>query len=137
VHRAVNRGRHRLAERRSQRRPFDERDGLAGDHGGRDGASGGVAKRRLRPGEILWLRVRHGGGARGDADARDRRHPPVLGERPALFAAVLKPARGRPPGRFGAAYWAESSASLTRNIAPTRTMAAPPQAIPPHAKPRP
>src|SRR5206468_2612022 len=47
------------------------------------------AERRLRPGEALGLRVRHGRGARGDADARHRRHPPVLGERPAVPEAVL------------------------------------------------
>ena len=50
VHRAIDRSGHRLAEGRPQRRPADQGDRLAGDHGRRHGASRGAAQRRLRPG---------------------------------------------------------------------------------------
>ena len=46
-------------------------------------------KRRLRPGGLLRLRVRDGSRAHRDAGARDRRHPVLLLERPALPGAVL------------------------------------------------
>ena len=44
--------------------------------------------RRLRPGEGDRLRLRHGPAADAHAQARHRRHPPVLAERPAVPAAV-------------------------------------------------
>ena len=42
------------------------------------------------PDEGQRLRLRHGPAADHDAEVRDRRHPPVLEERPAVFAAVLR-----------------------------------------------
>ena len=41
------------------------------------------------PDEGDGLRVRHGPAADADAQARHRRHPPLLAERPAILAAVL------------------------------------------------
>ena len=41
------------------------------------------------PGTLQRLRLRHGPAAHHHAEVRHRRHPPVLGERSALLAAVL------------------------------------------------
>src|SRR5579872_4305174 len=62
---------------------------LAGNPRRGDGASGGVAQRRVRSGQVQRLRVRHGAGAHHDAAVRPRRHSAILGERFALPATVL------------------------------------------------
>src|SRR5262249_36777902 len=46
-------------------------------------------ERRLRPRQVQRLRLRHGPATHHDAQVCDRRHPPVLGQRPAVLAAVL------------------------------------------------
>src|SRR5262249_40402090 len=78
-----------LAEGRPGGGPPDQGDRLAGNHWRRHGASDGAAQRRLRPGEVQRLRLRHGGGAHRDAALRHRRHPPVFGQRFGVPGTVL------------------------------------------------
>src|ERR1700738_2569578 len=63
--------------------------GVAGGWWLWDGASTGAAQRRHRPHVLERLRVGIRHRAHGDAQARRRRHPPVLRIRPALLGAVL------------------------------------------------
>ena len=52
------------------------------------------------PDQVQRLRLRHGAAAHHHAEARHRRHPPVLGQRSAVLAAVLR-GRERIGSRFG------------------------------------
>ena len=85
-----HRGRRRLPALRRQGLPLLQVLRLARDHGRRHGRPGGLQLRRLRPREGQRLRLRHGGGAHGDAAARHPRPAPVLRQRRPLPAAVLK-----------------------------------------------
>src|SRR5262249_48834821 len=95
LHRAERRGRYRLRDLRRQRRtaqlaavPRLQGDGVARNSGLRHDRSRSLPFRRLRSGESLRLRLRHGRRAHRDAQVRRRRHPAFLPKRPALFAAV-------------------------------------------------
>ena len=80
LHRAEHRGRHGLhpVRRQGVRRVQIHR--LAGDRGRGDGASGRPAQRRLRPGHLLRLRLRHGRRAAHDVEEPDQRYSVFLWE---------------------------------------------------------
>src|SRR6185369_3077862 len=61
---------------------------LARDSGVRHDRSRGLSLRRLRSGEVLGLRLRHGRRAHRNAEIRRRRYPSVLPKRSALLEAV-------------------------------------------------
>ena len=95
VHRAVGRGRPRLRGLRRQGLPRVQEHGLAGDHGLGDGAPGRVRGVNARLGRVVYDPEQVTGFAFGLGIERvamvrhgDRRHPPLLRERPALPGAV-------------------------------------------------